>query len=131
MLLIKTRIKESTTHGVGLFADQFVPKGTVTWEYNPLFDSAYTDAEVDALPEVARKIFLHYAYFDKEINKHVLCFDDQRFINHSSHSANIDSTPRKDTASQDIQSGEEILCDYNKFDDTYFGRINLTKENLK
>ena len=131
MLLVKTKLAVSNTHGIGLFADQFIPKGTVTWEYNPLFDSSFTDEEVAALPDIPRKIFLHYAYFDKVLNKHVLCSDDQRFINHSSHHENVESTTRKDVAARDIQPGEEILCNYNKFDDTYFGRINLPQENLK
>lgn len=131
MLLVKTKIGVSSVHGIGLFADQFIPKGTITWEYNPLFDTSFTDAEVDALPDYAKKIFLHYAYFDKELNKHVLCFDDQRFINHTDHSENIESTTRRDIAARDIQLGEEILCNYNKFDDTYFDRINLPLEILK
>ena len=83
MILVQTKLGKSSKHGIGLFADQFISKGTVTWKYNPLYDSAFTQEEVDRMSEPARKQFLHYAYFDKNLNKHVICFDDQRFINHS------------------------------------------------
>jgi len=132
MILVKTKVGKSSKHGMGLFADQFIPKGTITWEYNPLYDSSFTQEEVDKMSEPAKKQFFHYAYFDKELNKHVLCFDDQRFINHSAskEDINITSTTRRDVASRDIQSGEELLCDYDGFDDAYFGRINLDRSTL-
>lgn len=130
MLLIKTKIAVSKIHGLGLYADQFIPKGTVTWEFNPAVDIAFSDEEAMALPEIARKTFFHYTYFDKELNKHVLCFDDQRFINHSADEWNIESTPHQDVAVRDIQQDEELLCDYYKFDDTYFDRLNIKKTDL-
>lgn len=133
MILVKTKLGQSCKHCTGLLADQFIPKGTTTWEYNPLFDSAFTEEEVNQMSEAARKQFLHYAYFDKDLNKHVLCFDDQRFINHSAikEDINILSTPRKDIAIRDIQPGEELLCDYDGFDNTYFPRMKIDKTSLK
>jgi SET domain-containing protein len=130
MLLVKTRLGISGIHGIGLFADQFIPKGTITWEYNPLFDTAFSEEEIAKMSEPSKKIFLHYAYFDKKLNKYVLCFDDQRFINHSRKKLNIHSTVRQDVASRDIQAGEELLCDYDKYDDTYFHRHGLKDANI-
>ncbi|MEX0917548.1 MAG: SET domain-containing protein [Candidatus Paceibacterota bacterium] len=132
MLLIKTRIGVSSTHGIGLFAAEFIPKGTVTWEYHPNFDLSFTDEQVTKLPEVARKSLMHYSFFDTEIGKYVIPIDDLRFINHSEDQSriNIESTPHNDIAKRDIKEGEELFCDYNKFDDTYFDRIGLAKENL-
>lgn len=42
MLLIKTKLELSKIHGVGLFADEFIAKGTKIWEYRPNFDKAFT-----------------------------------------------------------------------------------------
>ncbi len=131
MLLIKTKIAVSKIHGIGLHADQFIPKGTITWQFNPKVDIGFTDQEIKDLPEIAQKTFLHYTYFDKDLNKHMLCCDDQRFINHSSENWNIESTPHKDVAVRDIQIGEELLCDYYKFDDTYFDRLSIPRNKLK
>lgn len=133
MLLVKTKLGVSSVHGFGLIADEFIPKGTVTWEYHPVFDCAFTDEEVMAAPEIIRKTLLHFCYFDKELNKHVLCGDGQRFINHSQDVSkiNIESITRRDVAARDIQPGEEFLCDYRKFDDTYFPRLKIDYADLK
>ncbi len=130
MLLVKTKIGESKVHGTGLFADQFIPKGTITWEWNETFDVAFDQGAVDSLPPIQREYILYYAYLDKELNKLILCGDSQRFINHSKNT-NIDSTPRRDIANRDIEIGEEFLCDYNLFDNTYFKRIGLDESTLK
>ncbi len=129
MLLVKTKIGESKIHGMGLFAAEFIPKGTVTWEWNPRFDMTIDESELASLPQNMKEFLLYYAYRDKELGKLVLCADNQRYINHSA-STNILSTTRKDVADRDIQEGEEFLCNYNLFDDTYFDRINLDKTTL-
>jgi uncharacterized protein len=125
MLLISTQIGLSPIHGIGLFADQFIPEGTVTWQYHPDFDASYTEDDFLKMPQAAKIQFLKYAYYDKELNLYILCSDDQRFINHSSESPNILSTPQQDVTARDILPGEELLCDYNCYDDTYFIRVGM------
>jgi SET domain-containing protein len=125
MLLVKTQIQPSKVHGIGLFADQFIPKGTVTWQYHPDFDSSYSESDVLRMPNPAREIFFKYAYYDKELGLYILCSDDQRFINHEPDFPNIISTPRQDVTARDIMPGEELLCDYNCYDDTYFVRVGM------
>jgi uncharacterized protein len=125
MLLVKTQIGLSQIHGIGLFAAQFIPKGTVTWQYHPDFDSAYSEQDILRMPDAARELFFKYAYYDKDLNRYILCSDDQRFINHEPDSPNIISTPRQDVAARDIFAGEEFLCDYNCYDDTYFIRVGM------
>lgn len=132
MLLVKTKLGQSKVHGIGLFADQFIPKGTITWKYHPEFDMAFNEKEIAKMSEMARKQLFHYAYYDKKLKEYVLCFDDQRFINHSRkpQKINIHTTPDIDVAARDIEAGEELLCDYNKFDDTYFKRLNIKENEL-
>ena len=130
MILIKTKIAPSSVHGIGLFADEFIPKGTVTWEYHPKFDHVFTEEDVKTMSEPARKIFLWYAFYDFNENKYILCFDDQRFINHSKKMMNIESTPYNDIALRDIQPGEELICDYTKFDKEYWKRHNVDENTL-
>lgn len=133
MLRVKTTIGPSSIHGTGLFADQLIPKGTVTWEYDPKLDVSITKEELDKLPQPSKDYFLYYSYYDKERDIYVLPTDALRFINHSEDASkrNIDSTPDKDVANRDIMPGEELLCDYRLFDDLYFGRIGLTADKLK
>ena len=124
MLLVRTKIGFSGIHGIGLFADQFIPKGTITWKYDPEFDISFTEEQVEKLSDIAKERFFHYSYFDKDLNKYVLCWDDLRFINHSDD-PNIDSTPRQDMAKRDIHLGEELLCNYDHYEEGYFERRNL------
>lgn len=130
MILIKTKIGPSKIQGIGLFADQFIPKGTPTWKYHEKFDMGFTQEDVDNMSEEARKIFIWYAFYDYDQNKYILCFDDQRFINHSSKNPNIESTVYADVALRDIEIGEELLCDYNKFDAHYWERHGVDQSTL-
>ena len=133
MLQVKTKIKKSRIHGTGLFADQFIPKGATTWEYDRDIDPEFTLKTVKSLPQKSRDFLLYYTYLDKKLNKLVLCSDNQKYINHTRNKKleNISATTRKDVAARDIKSGEEMLCDYNKFDDSYFKRMKIDPKKLK
>jgi uncharacterized protein len=125
VLLVKTQIGLSDVHGIGLFAAQFIAKGTVTWRYHPDFDTSYEESDMLKMSDAAREQFLKYAYYDKDLGMYILCSDDQRFINHDAASPNVISTPHQDVAARDILPGEELLCDYNCYDDTYFIRVGM------
>lgn len=125
MLLVQTKLRISKLHGIGLFAAQFIPKGTTTWKYVPGLDKTYTEKDIERMTPPAREQFLKYSYYDKRLRKFVLCFDDQRFINHDSATPNIQSTPRMDIAARDIQDGEELTCNYNHYDDMFFARMEI------
>ncbi|HEY4505013.1 MAG TPA: SET domain-containing protein [Candidatus Paceibacterota bacterium] len=133
MLLVKTVLRKSGKHGIGLFAGQFIRKGTVTWKYTPWFDISYSKEKIRKMSKVAKKQVLYYAYFDYKLKKFVLPSDDERFINHSANPKhiNIESTPDRDTALRDIRPGEELLCDYHKFETTYFYRHKIDYSTLK
>ncbi len=126
MLKVKTRIDKSSHHGIGLFADEFIPSGTITWSYDPGFDPTYTHEEIDSMPLLNKNRFMDFSYIDYKQNKYVLCSDDQRFINHSDN-PNIESTPDADRAIKDIQIGEEMTCDYEKYEKDWFKNRNLDK----
>jgi len=121
MLLVKTKLGPSKIHGIGLFADQFIPKGTVTWRIAPGLDLFIDEDEFNLLPEHTKEHFLNYAYIDKNSKMMVLCFDNERFMNHSDDPNIIEGGYRSDfgsvdIAARDIQPGEEMLCNYNEFD---------------
>ncbi len=129
MLLVKTKLGPSSVHGIGLFADQFITKGTKTWECNPVFDVAFTREQVSQLPDFAQERFFDHSYLDKKQDKYILCGDDLRFINHST-SPNILSTPDYDIAAHDIQKGEELLCNYNHYEEDYFERRSIDEKTF-
>ncbi len=130
MLLVKTVLKKSKTHGIGLFAAEFIPKGTVTWKYSEEFDTSYPLNCIDRMPEHTMRRFLDWAYHDINRKKYILCFDDQRFINHSDN-PNIQSTPDMDTAKKDIEKGEELTCNYEDYEKGWFKNRGIKKTSFK
>ena len=130
MLRVKTRLAPSEIHCIGLFAAEFIAKGTITWQRDPEFDFAYDEAALESVPPPVKEQFLKYSYFDFDLRQFVLCSDDQRFMNHSEN-PNICSTPEHDRALVDIASGEELFCDYTKYERGWFERRGLKRELFK
>ena len=121
VLMVKTKVGPSKIHGIGLFADQFIPKGTMTWRFVPNFDLRINPDELLRLSEPARKLFWNYAYVDKYNDHYILCFDDERFINHSENPNIIQRKRHSETegveiAACDIDRGEELTANYYDFD---------------
>ena len=115
MLIVKTIVKPSTIHGLGLFAEQVIPKGTKTWILNPLVDITYTKEQIETFSEEFRNYLSMYAY-EIEDGKRVLCGDGARHMNHSDN-PNIDSIPPyEDMTNRDILPGEELTINYYLFD---------------
>lgn len=129
--MVKTKIGLSTTHGIGLFADQDIPKGTVTWRFMPGLDLIVSEDILLQLSESARKQFLNYCYVDKFTKHFILCFDDERFINHSENPNIIQNNSESETegveiAARDIKKGEELFCNYEDFDFDANRKLNKT-----
>jgi len=121
MLTVKTKIGPSTIHGIGLFADQVIPKGTLVWTYARGLDVALTEEEYRALPEIARKNFKNYCYKSNTSNLYILPFDDARYFNHSDSPNTIEAPHTvdgevSDMAARDIEPGEELLNNYHVTD---------------
>ena len=114
MLLVKTYLGPSEIHGIGLFAAEFIPKGTMIWDLHSGFDLELTVEQINSLPEIARDALLHYGYLDGEL--WVICIDDARHMNHSD-CPNTDNEGAGTIALRDIQAGEEMTCDYNEISD--------------
>jgi len=127
MLFIKTKLEISKIHGIGLFADEFVPMGKKVWEYTNWFDISLTKDQINKLSEAAKEQFLNYAYLSKETKKYVLCSDDARFFNHDDK-PNVScvvpiGADFEDAlecfALRDIAKGEELTNNYAEFEDGF------------
>ncbi len=123
MLLVQTKIGPSPIHGIGIFADEFIPKGTRIWEYRSGVDSKLSEAFVRSLPAPAQTHMRNYAYKNRVTGEYVLCGDDARFFNHSDtpNTEDLDDSVLVEgegvtIAARDIQPGEEIVSDYRTFD---------------
>ncbi len=118
MLKVKTYIKASNIAGLGLFADQFIPKGTLIWQFNALVDKTIDPEILEHLDELERQFIDTYGYMEN--GKIILCSDNGRYINHSSNPNTddlIDTALGSITvAYRDIEKDEEIVSNYESFD---------------
>jgi|SRR3989344_4728873 len=121
MLLVKTKIGKSKIHGLGLFADQFIPKGTAIWKFKKGLDLSLTKKAFGRLPEIAKKTLKKYGYLTIRPKRWGLDFDDGRFINYSfnpNSRITLKVVDHGDTivAVRNIKRGEEITNDYSEYD---------------
>lgn len=121
MLLVKTRLAPSPIAGIGLFADEDIKAGTVTWRFMAGLDQLFSDDDLAVLPGPVRAQFLTYTYLHEVSGKHVYCLDNARFMNHSTdpNTAGVhedNGIEGYDVALRDIAKGEELTCDYHAFD---------------
>jgi len=120
MLLIKTKIGLSKIHGIGLFVDQFVPKGKIIWKFEPGLDLAITKKQLNYLPKLAQKFIKHYGYLSSETNRYILSFDNDRFTNHFKNAntcmGKIINSERIAIAARNIKKGEEIIDNYDEYE---------------
>ncbi|HEU5016612.1 MAG TPA: SET domain-containing protein [Pseudolabrys sp.] len=113
MLLVKTYLDKSKIHGIGVFAGEFIGKGTKMWRFVEGYDRAYSPKEFARLPKAARNFLSHYAYrVDGEI---LFTVDNDRHINHSDD-PNTYLKGGYAIARRNIRRGEEITNDYREFD---------------
>ena len=121
MLTVKASLKPSSIHGIGLFADEQITKGTMIWKFDPVFDVLFDQQQVQKMSAEHQRFIKRYAPLSPTSGKHVYSIDDSRFANHSM-TGNTDivllpGEPEKVAiANQNIEQGEEILMNYRDFD---------------
>jgi hypothetical protein len=62
MLLISTYVAPSAIEGLGVFADEYVPRGSLMWKLNPKFDIFLNETELGALPPHMQSFIARYSY---------------------------------------------------------------------
>ena len=124
MLLVKTYLERSAIHGIGLFAGERIPAGTVIWRRSPDIDLLLDPEPLERLHPAARAQIEKYTYLDHVLGRLVLCGDDARFFNHADQ-PNCHDIPDErggtTVAARDIEVGEELTSDYASFDANHRG----------
>lgn len=112
MLLVNARVGVSKIHGLGLIAQEFIPKGTCIWRFQPGFDLMIGEAQLETLSATTQRQIRHYAFYDPTRRVHVLSGDDDRFTNHCDDPNTLEDGGYDSYATRDIQAGEEITWNY-------------------
>lgn len=121
MLFVKTQIAPSKIHGFGLFAEQFIAKGTVVWKFTSGFDQKFTAEQILGFPELLQIFIYKYSWRSKKSKLYCFSADNGRYFNHSSDpnclSEYYDDEDEVVTkATRDIKIGEEMTDDYSSFE---------------
>ncbi|MBI3413798.1 MAG: SET domain-containing protein [Verrucomicrobia bacterium] len=120
MLLVTTRVAPSAIHGLGLFAGQFIARGSAIWRFAPEFDQEFSPEQFARLPLPAQAHVRWFGFVDVENGHWILSGDHACFMNHSptpNTGASLGSpAPITTVALHDIAAGEELTCDYFAFD---------------
>ncbi len=127
MMLVKTQVRPSAIHGLGLFAVEFIPRGSAVWRFQPGFDQDFLPAQLAELPALARQHLRWFGFVDRSNGHTILSGDHACFMNHSA-SPNTGAQlggaqPVTTVALRDIAAGEEITCDYFAFDAEASGKL--------
>lgn len=96
--------------GHGVFATEFIPKGTIVWARDPL-DREISPVEMEQLGPALRDRVLTYCYRNRA-GYFVLSWDHNRFINHSFNPNCMVTAYHIELAVRDIQPCEELTNDY-------------------
>lgn len=123
MLLIKTYLAESPNKGLGTFAEEFIPKNTIIWQFVEGFDIKVHKEKYETLTDVQKKFV--DTYFWKEGDYLYSSCDHSIFQNHSDNPNSICLDADKMVAAKDIHPNEEILVCYESFDDDFDDYKNI------
>lgn len=116
MLLVNTFVGASTIEGVGVFAAEPIPKGTLIWRLEPEFDRLIPVEKYESAPPVMKSFLDRYAYPSPDRPGYIVYeVDNGRFMNHSETPNTDFSDSGGATAIRDIAAGEEITCNYADF----------------
>ena len=125
-------LREAQNKGKGLFAKDFIPKGTIIcFECNKCKIVSASELGYDKMSEEERMSLLDYAY-RKEDGTFVLPCDETRYLNHSCNANILGTEFGFDIVVRDINKGEEATYDYRDFYDSvkmacYCGEKNCCK----
>ncbi len=120
MLLVKTSVRLSSIHGLGLFAAEPVRKGQAIWVYDSRIDSKVSKNDYEKFTESRKATVSHFAYRNEQM-QWIMCGDGALFFNHSeAPNCEVNYTDKDfpDTREgvtrtlKDIAVGEELTLSY-------------------
>ncbi|MEU4744537.1 SET domain-containing protein [Actinosynnema sp. NPDC023658] len=129
--------RPSPIGGLGLFATRTIRRGTVWWQPDPsqvilLTRRQYqvvTRSTPSPLSSALIEPFLHFGYYDRDLDAIIVALDDTRYVNHSP-TPNSGPTepphPFRALALRDIAPGEEIVEDYTAYDHCPWAQMDLS-----
>ncbi|MBK7872187.1 MAG: SET domain-containing protein [Saprospiraceae bacterium] len=99
--------------GYGVFATDFIPKGTITYVKDSL-EMEVSPTEYLLHPPAMQEVIEKYSYID-ERGYRIISWDFAKYINHCCNCNSMSTGYGFEIAIRDIQAGEEITDEYGIF----------------
>lgn len=114
MLMVRTELRSSGIHGIGVFLTEPVRAGQLIWRFDSRIDRVFSDAELAELPDILQGFLRTYSTLDAERRLWVLCGDNGRHFNHSDNpnTVSLGIAFGDDIAAADLPVGTELTSDY-------------------
>ena len=129
MLLIPTQVAPSGIHGNGLFTVAAIAKGTPIYRFLVGFDQVFPPGQWASLPAPVRDFIRHFSYLTPDAHEFILSGDHARFMNHAENpntgAPSDEGLSVTTIALWDLAAGEELTCDYRKFDGDVAWKLGL------
>eukprot|EP01087_Luapelamoeba_hula_P000107 TRINITY_DN1005_c0_g1_i2.p1 TRINITY_DN1005_c0_g1~~TRINITY_DN1005_c0_g1_i2.p1 ORF type:complete len:158 (-),score=40.69 TRINITY_DN1005_c0_g1_i2:105-578(-) len=116
MLIVEVTLGPSSIHGLGIFAKERIPKGSLVWVAHHGFDVYYNADQIEALhPRVKAYVEDHvYISTPRHNNptnsvRHVMCGDQARYMNHSEQDYNLESAYFESRDDAVAKFGAEVM----------------------
>jgi len=120
MLLVKVELRKSDIDGLGCFTLEPIQKGQLLWVFDPRIDTRVRVSELNELPEAVQQYVKIYGFQEVVEGEPVytMCGDHSKFMNHADapNTMTDPENPLVEIAARDIQTGEELTCNYFSFD---------------
>ena len=119
MFVVRTSLRPSPIHGIGVFAKEPIKKGQLVWKFDTRLDLRIPVAELLFLPAAAQEHIRIRACAKMATGQRVmtLCADNPQYVNHSSPPNLLDSEDGlQEMAAWDSAAGGELTCNYYKSD---------------
>lgn len=119
MFLIRTSLRPSNIHGIGVFTDEPIQKGMLVWEFDSRIDLRIPLEEKKNFPPAMQEFLFRLSYVELVGGRKmmVLCADNAKYVNHADHPNLLDTEDNlREYAARDIAAGEELTCNYHASD---------------
>lgn len=111
---------KSNTDGMGLFAKEFIPKGTIWWRGSRNDFISITQHNYELLVKSSPSAMLdeihNHTYYVQELNQLLYICNDGRYINHSENPNCAAVDFAVSITLRDIDKDEELFEDYRTYD---------------
>ena len=122
-------VKQTKNKGKGLFAKEFIPKGTIVcFECSECKQINASEIGYDSMSEKEKFDLLDYAYRKKDGTFIAPC-GNVRYLNHSCNANILGTEQGFDIVVRDIDQGQEATYDYRDFYEDVKMTCNCQQEN--